>query len=1096
VTAFVILASTLAGLTFYGSLSNPTVESWTSTQLFNLSVNNSGPGNLVQINVSIPEGLSYMTGTAGTSSSDCNLSYYSSSLLTWDNLTSSGFVDTSGIYYFWFNASVSGLAHGTKYVNVSAANTTYDTNHTSAFFNVLVPIATSGNGNFSSEIEQYATSYQSFYFYANSTPSSPLRFVNATSVSIGITSTGDVDAFLIDPDGTLRAKSTNGTGGIANMLYSHLSDGDGLWEVRVYSNSSSAGVINGTIAETGLNVTNASLSPIGSIAFGTHNVTSQSSSLFVISNSAGMSLPGVGESGGMYIVRRIHGTSSGNYSIFVPNSTIVPSISAYLNWTGGTDYALMLYGPDGSLLSESRGKHAGANISGVEQEEYLDYANVAASAKVFTIGVGNVSGPDAQYGLLVRMPYMSPGDWMSTNFTSYNGSSLSFSQRGQENSSYPFALNLSVPPYAMNGTYEGYLRYADPDGAGIEIPLYVDVVSPVLAINGTAGNASYSIDINQSVSSSFIYDLNISNLGDLPMQLTYSDSGSLVGTMSGNVNVSMSYNKPLSIAAGSSDTMRVNITYDQSYPRANYTGWIFLNATNSTSALSARPYQTYMFNFSIGKPWMTMATNATNSSAACSFVSQGCNISVSMANVTTWRYYVNLTNNGPVAADSSSAPSISSGCSGFTVSSAYFLGCPSSGSGPSYFSLGAQNQSCLAYWDITSNNAAASACTISVAGGTGNQWADGQTVTITVTKVSSTTTTTISTNDAGAGAGGAAPAEPTASLSITKSDPIISIKPNASNTSVVVVKNTGDRLQNISFSLTGIESAWYRINASKAAYVSSGQSAAFMVTFLADYAEVKDYQGQFVADGTSADATANFILRVMPDARQQQQIQSDLPLIVENFTRVYELINRTKSEGKIDTTAAEGDILAAQEKIRQAEEYMANGDYFNAYQLYSEIRSLVSAAEDKLSGPGQMADAQSILSGISPWITNLIIAAFAAVLVAGAAYMYVKKAGPFAGTSPKAPMSWNLGRIVSQASERMKDTFGNALDSIRPGVRQKRDYRIQKIVKEELLGETPSHVRKDFRPVGRFTIENPSSGNGIKGALTKVIDSIKNKIGR
>jgi hypothetical protein len=1060
VSIMLVLASLAAGLSFSG-VSNPLiVNSGSSNQFFNLSVNNTGPGSLIMLNVTFPAGLTYVSSSAGTSASNAVLTESSNSI-RWDNQTPDGFVDTTGLQFFWFNSSISQSSHGDPYFNVTAANTTYDFNSTAVPFRVLVDVSAQGDGNFTGTLDAGASTYQSFYFNASDGQSSP--FVNATGINVTVVSASDVDVFLLDNASVLRAKGVSKIAGTESLAYNYVTPADGVWEIRVYGSSASPISFSGTIALSGLGAADGLGAPLAGLNFGSANYTGGLENVsrnFTLFNEGAIQLGDVGESTELYLYREFFGASSANFSALVPDSSITTRLRVGLNWTGGSGYSLRVYDSLGSLLGESSGVYDFANVSGVNQEEYVDITSLPSTTGIFRLEAVEVGGVGSPYEITVKS-YVSPSIWMRSNFTSYS-QTVNFNSSGQNNSTYPLELKMTVPSNAVNGTYIGSARYAgSAKGSGVSIPIRFEVSTPVLVVNGVTSSINSTIDVSYGTSSSPIVNLNVSNYGSLPLSLTFSNSSGLAGNGTTGSSVPFSYDPSGAsvIQPGSSALVPVTLTFSSSLPITAYNGWILINGTSANATLSPRPYQNVLVNLTIAKPWITLTTNFTTPLA--------------MTNLSSTRYYAFITNNGPMAANVTAAPYISSSCAGFVISAPTFVNCPSAG-----FAPGANSTGCIAYWNITSYDASSAVCTSTINGGIAGYYTGSPTFAISVSKASNGATTTTVSGQSG-GLGGPVTTtvrQPAPQYTFTKADSIVSVKQDASNTSVVTVRNSGDKAANVTFSVLDMDASWYRVNSTSAS-LPIGHSASFMVTFVIGDVDVRDYTARFGVTGGGVTGTSAFTLRVLPAPQKIVEINSTLPLLLANFTRVYSEINDTKSQGGVDVSGAELAILDAQAKIELAKGYIASGDYFSAYQQYAGIQSSIASAETNLTASKESASSPiSGMIGGADWIFILIVGAIFVGLAAGGYFIWTRvkstqEGGRFQGYSPQKKAS----DVVQDAGNRLKDRF--TLD-----VHPKHGYEASVLLEQKPMPRFDGRV---IAPVGRFTIESR------KGVADKVADGIK-----
>jgi len=184
--------------------------------------------------------------------------------------------------------------------------------------------------------------------------------------------------------------------------------------------------------------------------------------------------------------------------------------------------------------------------------------------------------------------YVDSSKWITTNYTT-----ITFNRTTLNNFTNGVQVNLTVPATAMDGTYEGYIQYLDVNRAGIKIPIRAYVTASMLLVNNTFNSDVYRVDEDYGANLTRTVFFNISNLGSNTMTLNFSDSVNLScysGSCTG-YNASFEYNSTPSIAANSYKLINVTITFNSSLPKNTvYSGWIFINATNETSNLTAHPY--------------------------------------------------------------------------------------------------------------------------------------------------------------------------------------------------------------------------------------------------------------------------------------------------------------------------------------------------------------------------------------------------------------------------------------------------------------------------------------------------------------------------
>jgi RNAse (barnase) inhibitor barstar len=115
---------------FTASISPSAVNGSLSNQLFNITINNTDSVyNITQINVTLPVGLVFINNSNGTSASNNTFSN-TSTVLTWDNTTATGFIDMNGtVQYLYLNTSTTNTS-GNYTITISLLDTNLTSNST------------------------------------------------------------------------------------------------------------------------------------------------------------------------------------------------------------------------------------------------------------------------------------------------------------------------------------------------------------------------------------------------------------------------------------------------------------------------------------------------------------------------------------------------------------------------------------------------------------------------------------------------------------------------------------------------------------------------------------------------------------------------------------------------------------------------------------------------------------------------------------------------------------------------------------------------------------------------------------------------------
>jgi len=438
---------------------------------------------------------------------------------------------------------------------------------------------TTGIGTFGGQFPINYTTYHSYYFNTSLVP-------NATGVTInlsGWSSPSDVDVFLFDNSSTptLKARSTNKTSATENLRYQYLPK-DAFWEIRVFGNSTSAIDYAGNILYTTLNVTQPSNSnfQIGVINYNAINASQTNNTNITLRNSGNISFSNVAETKELYYVQRFTGNGTNNYTFMVPDSTVFNKIKVLLNWTGTSNYSFNLYDLNENLVAFARNQHVQANTSGAAAEIYNETTSVASTTGRWILEVkNNTNVTNDDYSITVQM-FVNPSSWLATNYSSF-----SFNRTGNNNSTTDETINLTIPNNSVDGVYEGQLLYLDGNGAGINLPIWINVTAPVLSVNNSMSSMTYRIDENIGSNLTRSFNFMINNSGSRDMTVTFTK---IPGTLNFTYNGTNG-----TIPAKSYTMMNVNVTFNSANSTGIYEGAIFINATNETVALSSHPYQSF-----------------------------------------------------------------------------------------------------------------------------------------------------------------------------------------------------------------------------------------------------------------------------------------------------------------------------------------------------------------------------------------------------------------------------------------------------------------------------------------------------------------------
>jgi hypothetical protein len=215
-----------------------------------------------------------------------------------------------------------------------------------------------------------------------------------------------------------------------------------------------------------------------------------------------------------------------------------------------------------------------------------------------------------------------------------------------------------------------------------------------------------------------------------------------------------------------------------------------------------------------------------------------------------------------------------------------------------------------------------------------------------------------------------------ANLEFIRAEQLITVQQNSTNSTIVEIKNTGNKTLNVTFSIENINTGWYTINATSKT-LEPNKIAAFKVTFNIGSVEIGDYSGKYKASSPDKTITKDFTLRILPTEQKKKEINATLEEFKLNYTQLENEIDQAKARG-INVTLAEKKLKELKSKIEEAENYIAKGDYLSAFNLFNTIKLLIGETKVELE-KAKEAKAKAAPLAI-PW--NLIVPALIGIFVA------------------------------------------------------------------------------------------------------------------
>ncbi len=424
-----------------------------------------------------------------------------------------------------------------------------------------------GIGSFGGSLPINASSYQSYYFNTN-------NVTNATGIYINLSgwqSTQDLDAFLFDNTGRLKAKGINKTQTNEEFVFSFFPADSAYWEIRVYGNSTSAIGYNGSIAYSTLNTSTYSIT-FGNVM----NATNTTIENITLRNEGNVTINSVGETKEFYLVRRFENNTQNNFTFLVPDSSIVSRLKVTLNWTGASNYSFNLLSPNDTVIASSLAKHRFANVSGAEHEEYNE--TTAIEKGVWKIQTRNMTNATGDTYTAVAYLYVNASQWITTNYTT-----MTFNKTSLSNYTVGIGINFTVPNNTLDGSYEGFLIYGS---TKLKLPVRSTVRTGTLVVNNTINSTAITLDENLYGNVTRVLNMTLNNTGsyDLPMTVSNSRNALFLNTNSSNY-INFTYDSlPSPLVGNSNHTLNITFPLNTSLTENKagiYEGWIFFSTPDS-----------------------------------------------------------------------------------------------------------------------------------------------------------------------------------------------------------------------------------------------------------------------------------------------------------------------------------------------------------------------------------------------------------------------------------------------------------------------------------------------------------------------------------
>jgi hypothetical protein len=298
---------------------------------------------------------------------------------------------------------------------------------------------------------------------------------------------------------------------------------------------------------------------------------------------------------------------------------------------------------------------------------------------------------------------------------------------------------------------------------------------------------------------------------------------------------------------------------------------------------------------------------------------------------------------------------------------------------------------------------------------------------IEVNNVPVTTTTTVSSSEEEGGQQATTtttiPSVTQKYLNITSYPLIVSVAQGANKTENVTVMNINNNLtQRVNLTLISVDSNWYSVYPSSVT-IANKSSYTYTVKFMIpENATVKDYSSaKFFAESSYGGVTKGFTLRVTPGTKLQSQISANLSTYKTEIQSLEKEINKTKNQNNTDAKTFFNQL---KDKFNQASNYYNQGEYKSAYDLLSDIESLLNKTKTALA----MESSKPISIDLGDWGKWVIIGVIAVVAVV-LGYLFWPTPGggykPQKGFLPEFKKE-DKKTVISEQLEKLKEKWRRA----------------------------------------------------------------------
>lgn len=193
---------------------------------------------------------------------------------------------------------------------------------------------------------------------------------------------------------------------------------------------------------------------------------------------------------------------------------------------------------------------------------------------------------------------------------------------------------------------------------------------------------------------------------------------------------------------------------------------------------------------------------------------------------------------------------------------------------------------------------------------------------------------------------------PTANIMFVEAPASVEVVQNTTKAVTIKIKNIGNVGQNVSVKLSDIDGSLFEfVPVTKDILV--GQTADFVLTFNISNLNLKEYIGNLSASSQNWTIYQTLTLRIMPSNETKIELKDKLALFALEVSKLESEISKDKVAG-MNVLDAEAKLEELKSKLQEAENQANSGKYFEAYQNFETIDSLITETRELLKALPQV----------------------------------------------------------------------------------------------------------------------------------------------